>query len=64
MTHASPTFGHSDSHQNVAFVRTNHESRCFIVWEIECGNGYLPGFVVTGVNEFQGLMSWCENQDR
>jgi len=42
---------------NVAFLCTNQESRRFVVWEIECSDCYLPGFVVTSVDEFQGFLS-------
>jgi hypothetical protein len=42
---------------NVAFFRTDQESRRFVVWEIERGDGYLPGFVVTSMDEFQGFLS-------
>ena len=37
---------------NIAFFGTDQERRRFVVWEIERGDGYLPGFVVTSVDEF------------
>jgi hypothetical protein len=42
---------------NVALFCTDQESRRFVVWEIKCGDGYFPGFVVTRVDEFQGFLS-------
>jgi len=47
---------------NVAFLCADQESRRFVIWEIECGDGYLPGFVVTSVDEFQGFLSRRKNQ--
>ena len=41
---------------NVAFFRTNQESRRFVVRKIERSDGYLPGFVVTSMDEFQRFL--------
>jgi hypothetical protein len=42
---------------NVALFCTDQESCRFVIWEIKCGDGYFPGFVVTRVDEFQGFLS-------
>ena len=49
---------------NVAFFRTDQESRCFVVWEVKCGDGYLPCFVVTSVDEFQGFLPRIKTDKR
>ena len=49
---------------DVAFLCTDQESRRFVVWEVECGDGYLPGFVVASVDEFQRFLPQCKNRDR
>ena len=49
---------------NVAFFCADQESRRFVVWEIKCGDGHLPGFVVTGVDEFQRFLKNAENKHK
>ena len=41
---------------NIAFFRSNHKRGCLVVREVERGNGHLPGFVVTGVDELKGFL--------
>ena len=41
---------------NIPFFCPNHECRRFVVREVKRGYGDFPGFVVTGVNEFQGFL--------
>jgi len=36
---------------DIAFFGTDQECRRFVVWEIERGDGYLPGLVVASVDE-------------
>ena len=47
---------------NVAFFCADQKSRRFVVWEIECGDGHLPGFVVTSVDEFQRFLHDAESK--
>ena len=42
---------------NVALFCTDQESRRFVVWEIERGDGNLSSFVVTSVDKLQGFLS-------
>ena len=49
---------------NIAFFCPNQEGSGFIVWKIKRSDRYLPGFVVTGVDEFQRFLHDVKNRSK
>jgi len=49
---------------NVAFFCADQKSRRFIVWEIERGDGHLPGFIVTSMDKFQRFLHNAKSKQK
>ena len=41
---------------DVSFFCAHKESGCFVIREVECGDGYFYCFVMSGMDEFQGFL--------